>query len=211
MRFRDTIVDDGNIEMMRGRDAWQWCVMCDRCGDSLLLLLCCGQSEPDRAAPDMSNTPPPDVTQFAMKNDLGRSKFYWDLLILSPDSLESQPWWRPAVWRVVVLILTITKCTSCCEGKRWTPIKINWSRLQGPTSWTFGSLVWQKHFTYHLHFNFPPAPVTPVIQSLNKHYLDNASATELWRLTKWLTLNCTILIIWPGDSVQSLCISWIQV
>ena len=67
--------------------------------------------------------------------------------------------------------------------ERWTPIKINWSRLQGATSWTFGSLVWRKYFTYHLHFNFPLAPITasnPVSkQTLSRYKL----VTPDWHLT----------------------------
>lgn len=136
----------------------QWCVMCDRCG--LVCYYCC-------VAANLSLIELPGHEQHSAHrcNSIYNEKWSWTVQVLlrfidslPPDSLESQE--RPVVWRVVVLILTMAKCTSCCEGKRWTPIKINWSRLQGATSWTFGSLVWQKYFTYHLHFNFPLAPIT---------------------------------------------------
>ena len=145
---------------MRGRDACPALVMCDRCG--LVCYYCC-------VAANLSLIELPGHEQHSAHrcNSIYNEKWSWTVQVLlrfidslPPDSLESQEE-RPVVWRVVVLILTMAKCTSCCEGKRWTPpIKINWSRLQGATSWTFGSLVWQKYFTYHLHFNFPLAPIT---------------------------------------------------
>ena len=78
VRFRETMFDVG---------AWHSDVWCVTDAASCVIIVVLRPIWAWLSCRDMSNTPLTDVTQFTMKNDLGRSKFYWDLLILSPRTV----------------------------------------------------------------------------------------------------------------------------